>query len=386
MKMRRKILVMTLAALLVSPVVGSAQDAAYITPSKARELRKEEDKKRAELEKVRAAQRAQRDAEDKQREEERLRAQEEYENNVSDWYNRRPSELSSEEMERNLDRLDGSRGDARKGQGGKYSQRIRRFSSDNDNVVVLRDVDRVYILDDMQYDYWSDSYYGRDWDRGVNISINVGPYWGWDRWSYYRPWYRHFYSWSYPWYDPWYDPWYYPSAWRWHRPHHHWGWGWTYSPWYGGHYGYNHGYWHGYYDGYWGGNWGGGSPNYNANRRTYSTYGRSAGGYYDRSPQSSEYGRALGQGIQTRNANTRSNGYYDRGSTTRSTNNNNRTTTNSSRRWDRGQSSNTNRSRSWTSPSTTRSNSGGSYSAPSRSNSGGGGSNSRSSGSSRRTR
>lgn len=384
MKLMKSIMALALVGFLSSPLVALAQDAAYITPSRAQEIREKEAVKRAEAEKRRAERRARAEAE-------RKRAEAEYRDNVSDWYNRRDMGLSEDEMERNLKKLDGDKYQSdRRSRGGKYSQRLRRFSDDRD-VIVLENVDRVFIVDDFSYDPWSHSYYGRDWDRGVNIAINVEPSWGWNGWGY-SPWsWGRYDTWNYSWHYPWYDPWYrYTPSWYWHRPwHHHYGWGWTYSPWRS----YDYGYWDGYHDARWydrGYYYGSGRTAYNRSRRTYSSYGRSAGGYYDRTSQSSEYGRALGHGVQMRGNSTRAGGYYDRnGTVSRSYDGySNRSGSTNSRLWDRGQSTTT-RGSTWNrggSSSTTRSS--GSYSNPSRSSGGssGGGSSSRSTGSSRRVR
>lgn len=314
-----------LAAMLLGGV-ATAQDNAYLTPSKAKELRQKEEQARNQRIAQRKAQREQQKAEY-----ERLQTEQEQ---VSDWYNRRDMKVTIEQMEDNLDQLDGTVD--RRPRGGKYSQRMRRFG-DNSNTIVLNNVDRVYILDDMDYDPWTNSYYGRDWRSGVNIHINTYPYYG-SSWRYGR-WYD---PWSYGrWYDPWYyyggwyDPWYYGGVYdpwyrsRWRDPWYYGGgWGYTYG-W--GAPSYSHGYWHGYYDG---SHYGSGYTR----TRTYNPYGRTSGRYVQRNH--STYGSDLGRtdravrtrattGTQVYNRNTNGGRYNNSGTQT-----NSGTRTNS--RWNQG--------------------------------------------------
>lgn len=274
MKAFRTIYASALAALLLSGA-AIAQDNAYLTPSKAKEFRQKEEQERIRRIEQRKAQREREKAEYA-----RLLSEQEQ---VSDWYNRRDMKVTIEQMEDNLDRLDGTT--ERRPRGGKYSQRMRRFG-ENANSIVLNNVDRVYILDDMDYDPWTNSYYGRDWGSGVNIHINTYPYYGYS-WRYgrwYDPWY-YYGGWYDPWYyggvyDPWYrsrwrDPWYYGGGWGY-------SYGWS-APSYD--YGYDYGYRHGYYDG---SHYGSGSTP----TRRYNPYGRTAGSYVQRN---SGYGNNLGR-------------------------------------------------------------------------------------------
>ena len=190
------------AALLLAAVsvgyVGQAQDDAYLTPSKARVARQQAKKAYARemaLERQRQARRDSiRDAQLKARDQ------------ATDWYNRRDMRVTVEDMERNLDNLDTPRN------GGKYAARMRRFNGEDDGRIVLDDVQKVYVMDDYEYDPWSRSYYGRGWDRNnsVYITINTDPWyagyrgygWGGAYSSYYYPWYGGAYGRGY--YDPWY--------------------------------------------------------------------------------------------------------------------------------------------------------------------------------------
>lgn len=220
------LLVALLAAFLGSSVaVAQYEDDAYLTPSQVKKLKEREEKEHLEYLKRKAEKR-------KKLEEERaarllqLKKEETYESDLIDYYNRRGKGwegISSEEMEANLDRLEGEK---RPRTNGKYSKRIKRFHSDN--TVVLRDAD-VYIVDDVRYNPWTDSYYGYDDYNNVSINISFG-YRPWRDWGYPYPYYR-YYGYYYPWYDSYWDFWGYPR-------HHYWGWG-------GPYYGYD--YWGGYY-------------------------------------------------------------------------------------------------------------------------------------------
>lgn len=137
---------------------------------------------------------------------------------------------------------------------GRYSDRLRRFHSDD---AVIINADKVYLVTDdglMHYEDYN-SYYGNG-----NIYVNVYTYE--DPWVYYYdswyPWYtyphRYYrnhrfyyggYRWRF-WYDPWYDPYWYGSYYGYYPGYYGWG-------------GYHNGYWDGYYDGYW---YGGGRRNY----------------------------------------------------------------------------------------------------------------------------
>lgn len=392
---------MLLLALGTITPVAMAQDDAYTTPARAKKLREKELKERAELrqrmaERLKEQQR--KEAEQRQREEREYQA---YQDKVDDWYNRRGSGLSSEEeMEANLDQLESRKyGDEQSyrshtsRKGGKYAQRLRRFSDLEDDVIILKgrnNGSRIYVLDQEYYDPWTSSYYGRDWDNGVNIIINNGPYWGlgWRSSMYYPP-YRWNWSlsWGYPWYDHWYEPWYYG--------------GWSWGGYYGSYYGYDPygywaggywggGYWGGYYDSYWRGyNHGRWDEGYSSSARIpYSRYGR-GGGYYGSTPRSSSgeayrtrsnahnqiYGRALGNSSVTdRGYYNRSGQYVDRsGNTSRNNSGNmryngNTTTRNggSNSRWNRSGNTyqrsenrtSTTRSGGYSSGSSTSSNSG----------------------------
>lgn len=410
-KIFRSILFLGLGLMIAAPEVAFAQDDAYMTPSRAKELREKLAKERAEADKKRAAERAKREQRKIEEQKAREKRSAQYAEDVDDWYNRRQMKVTVEEMERNLDELEGrptrerdrdsyrdyDDDDRRTYRGGKYSQRLRRFSDDSD-VIVLENVDRVYVLNDMDYNPWTNSYYGRDWHNGVNISINVGPYYPY----YSSRWWRPSYSWG-RWYDPWYydpwyyDPWYYDpwyrSSWHWgyHYPRYYgWGWGYT-SPWRGSYYS---GYWNGYHDAYYGSGYY--VPVYGT-RRTYSSHGRSAGTYYDRSAHNEIYGRALGNSARsvtysdTYNRSAMQRGNYDEAITrSNSTYNRSSTRNDNSGMWNRGRTydpgRSTNRS-STISTSPTRS-SGGSISSGggSTSRSSSGGSSGRSSGASRRGR
>lgn len=345
--------------------VGQAQDDAYLTPSKARVARQQAKKAYAREMAMERQRQAKRDS---------IRnAQLQAQDRATDWYNRRNMRVTVEDMERNLDNLDTPRN------GGKYAARMRRFNGEDDGRIVLDDVQKVYVMDDYEYDPWTQSYYGRGWDRNSNvyITINTDPWYagyrgyGWGgAYSYYYPWYggvygRGYYDpwyagrWSYPgWYDPWYDPWYTPwggyYGYTWSRPYY------RYYPYDYGYYG--GGYWGGYYDGWY-------SRDFS---RRYTPGARRTESYYDR--HAATYGRALGQGNVSRWSNggngvsyTRSNNsrYVNNGrrptiGTTRAnTHNNNRGYNSNNRttnRWNNG--SNNNRSYN-----TTRS----TYSTPSRS-------------------
>ena len=230
--------------------VGQAQDDAYLTPSKARVARQQAKKAYAREMAMERQRQAKRDS---------IRnAQLQAQDRATDWYNRRDMRVTVEDMERNLDNLDTPRN------GGKYAARMRRFNGEDDGRIVLDDVQKVYVMDDYEYDPWTQSYYGRGWDRNSNvyITINTDPWYagyrgyGWGgAYSYYYPWYggvygRGYYDpwyagrWSYRgWYDPWYDPWYTPwggyYGYTWSRPYY------RYYPYDYGYYG--GGYWGGYY-------------------------------------------------------------------------------------------------------------------------------------------
>lgn len=282
--LRWTILAGTMSALLMAGGVATAQDDAYMTPSKAKVIRQKQQKERSERIAKLEAQRQRQKAEY-----EKMQSEQE---KVSDWYNRRDMKVTIEEMEDNLDELEGTA--TRRAKGGKYSQRLRRFGNNSD-AIVLNNVDRVYIVDDLDYDPWTNSYYGRDWNSGVNININTYPYygprygaaWRYNRW--YDPWY--YGGWYDPWYyGGWYDPWYYS---RWYDPWYYGGrWGFSYT-WGYPSYGYSHGYWHGYHDGSY----------YAPTRqsRRYNSYGRASGRY--REGNYDNYGSRLGrteQAVQTR--------------------------------------------------------------------------------------
>lgn len=350
--------------------VGQAQDDAYLTPSKARVARQQAKKAYAREMAMERQRQAKRDS---------IRnAQLQAQDRATDWYNRRDMRVTVEDMERNLDNLDTPRN------GGKYAARMRRFNGEDDGRIVLDDVQKVYVMDDYEYDPWTQSYYGRGWDRNSNvyITINTDPWYagyrgyGWGgAYSYYYPWYggvygRGYYDpwyagrWSYPgWYDPWYDPWYTPwggyYGYTWSRPYY------RYYPYDYGYYGggYWGGYWGGYYDGWY-------SRDFSSR---YTPRARRTESYYDR--HAATYGRALGQGNVSRWSNggngvnyTRSNNsrYVNNGrrptiGTTRANIHNNRgynSTNRTTNRWNNG--SNNNRSYN-----TTRS----TYSTPSRSSS-----------------
>ena len=315
------IMVLLLAFGTTAPM-AMAQDDAYTTPARAKAIRQKEVRERAEqrkrmLEQIKEQQR--REAELRQRAEQEYQ---EYQAKVEDWYNRRgDGVLSEEEMKANYDRLQAKKygEEAYQPKGGKYAQRLRRFSDIGDDVIILKDRNggsKIYVIDQDYYDPWTSSYYARDWNSGVNIIINDGPYWGWGGSRYYRP-YRSgwAFSWGYPYYDRWYDPWYYGS----------WGWNSYYDPYF---YGYGPGgywrggYWGGYYDdSYWYGYNQGRWDNYysSSSRVPYSRYGRS-GGYYGATPRGDRYmpsrtrsnahsmiyGRALGNSPAT------DRGYYNR--------------------------------------------------------------------------
>lgn len=369
----RGLLLLFIASPMVS-IGASAQDDAYLTPSRAKELRKKEAAEKAALQKRMEEKRA---AEMARRE----KARAEYQEDVKDWYNRRDMKVTIEEMEENLDQLDGTT-NAQARKGGKYSNRIRRFDRPNEDRIVLQNVQQVYVLDDYDYyDPWTNSYYGRDWNSGVNIIINQGAPWRstWDYYGYGRwgaPYYYGYYSWYDPWSSYWYDPWYYGGSryyWGYRRP---WGgfyagWGGYYGGYYGGHYGgYANSYWNGYSDG-----------RYDGRRDRYystprSSYGRSTGRYYDRTSHNAIYGRALGNSSRT----VEGSGYYDRstrsfnGYDNANRNNSNRynnrgyNSNNRTSRWDRNAANrNSSYDRNSTYSAPTRSS--GSYSSPSRSTS-----------------
>lgn len=362
----RGLLMLFIASPMIS-IGANAQDDAYLTPSRAKELRKKEAAEQAALRKRMEEKRA---AEMARRE----KARAEYQEDVKDWYNRRDMKVTIEEMEQNLDQLDG-RTDARTAKGGKYSNRLRRFDRPNGDRIVLNNVSQVYMLDDYDYyDPWTNSYYGRDWDNGVNIIINQGSPWryGWD-YGYGRlgnPYYYGYYGYYTPWDSYWYDPWYYGGSryyWGFGRP-----WGGYYAGW-GGYYG---GYYDWYYGGYANSYWNGYSDGRSDSRRDRyyntprSSYGRSTGSYYDRASHNAIYGRALGNSSRTvegssyYDRSTRSFSNYENANRSYRSNGNNRTS-----RWDRNSTNrdtyNYDRSSSYSSPSR----SSGSYSSPSRSSS-----------------
>lgn len=285
MKALKWIIIVMMSLVSVNVFAQNDFDDAYLTPSQARKMREKKEAERLEALKKRQQILAEREAEEAK-----------YQNEVTDWYNRRGMKVTVEEMEDNLDRLDGASGTKRP-RGGEYSKRLRRFHKDDK--LVLTGVDKVYIVDDMEYDAWSDRYYGYDDHANVNIYVDASArprYYG--SWGYRSPYYydRYYYRNLYPWYDSWYDPWYY--GWD------GFGWGWSYygyyNPWrhryYGG-YGssYYNGYYDGYYDRYYGGYYGGYSHSYSVPRRNYSSYGRSAGSASYNS-YSRTYGESLGTG------------------------------------------------------------------------------------------
>ena len=283
MKTFRNILIPGSLALLMSVGTAMAQDGAYMTPSKAEQIRKEQ----AQAQKEREAKLAERRAQQQAEYDRILKEQDE----VSDWYNRRDMTVTVEEMQRNLERMDG-KDSLSANQGGKYSRLLREF---NGETVVLDNVDKVYVLNDMDYDPWTRSYYGYDNRSGVNITINTNPYgyygygrpyyggyygrpyyggyyggwydpWYYDAWTWRSPYfYRNWYPGSYyygGWYDPWYDPFYYGIGFG--AFSYGWGWGYPYRG-----YGYYGSYWNGYYDGA-----------YYANRNIrYNSNGRRSGRY-----------------------------------------------------------------------------------------------------------
>ena len=297
MRTIRQTWILGAAIALLGASAGFAQDGAYMTPSKAAEYRQEQ----AKAQKERAAKLAEQRAKQKAEYDRILKEQEE----VSDWYNRRDMTVTVEEMQKNLDKIDGKDSLAR---GGKYSSMLRRFNSD---AVVLDNVDKVYVLNDMDYDPWTESYYGRDYGSGVNIVINTNP------WGYYnRPYYGRYYG---GYYGGWYDPWYY-DAWAWRSPYFYpkyypgayygwydpwydpfyygigsgafgYGWGWGYP--YGG-YGYYGSYWNGYYDGAY---FAGRNIRYNSGGRASGRY-INGGNTYDNNvitrTRSADYGSRLG--------------------------------------------------------------------------------------------
>ena len=390
MKALKWIFIVAMSLVSVNVVAQNDFDDAYLTPSQARKMREKKEAERIEALKKRQQALAEREA-----------AEAKYQNEVTDWYNRRGMKVTVEEMEDNLERLDGTSG-SKQSKGGEYSKRLRRFHKDDK--LVLTGVDKVYIVDDMEYDAWSDTYYGYDDNANVNIYIDAGTrprYYG--SWGYrYSPYYydRYYYRHYYPWYDSWYDPWYY--GWDDFR----WGWGGYYgyyNPWryryYGG-YGssYYNGYYDGYYDRYYGGYYGGYYNSYPVTRRNYSSYGRSAGSA-SYNTHSRTYGESLGTGnVRSYGSggdvrgydgyNTRNNRSYDTGNSG-SYGNNSRgydTSTPSRSEWGRAYDTNTRSSsdyrRSNDSGSSYRSGSSGNNS----SSSGNSGSSGRSGGSSRRGR
>ena len=297
--------------------VGQAQDDAYLTPSKARVARQQAKKAYAREMAMERQRQAKRDS---------IRnAQLQAQDRATDWYNRRDMRVTVEDMERNLDNLDTPRN------GGKYAARMRRFNGEDDGRIVLDDVQKVYVMDDYEYDPWTQSYYGRGWDRNSNvyITVNTDPWhagyrgYGWGgAYSYYYPWYggvygRGYYDpwyagrWSYPgWYDPWYDPWYTPwggyYGYTWSRPYY------RYCPYDYGYYG--GGYWGGYYDGWY-------SRDFSSR---YTPRARRTESYYDR--HAATYGRALGQGNVSRWSNGGNGVNYTRSNNSRYVNNGRRPT------------------------------------------------------------
>lgn len=89
--------------LTASPLVpnAAAQDDGYITPSKAREMRAKAVQERKAAEKRLAEKRAAQEAEQR-------KAEQDYQDKMTDWYNRRDMKVTIEEMEQNLDEIDGS--------------------------------------------------------------------------------------------------------------------------------------------------------------------------------------------------------------------------------------------------------------------------------------
>lgn len=347
------------AALMLAAVsvgyVGQAQDDAYLTPSKARVARQQAKKAYAREMAMERQRQAKRDS---------IRnAQLQAQDRATDWYNRRDMRVTVEDMERNLDNLDTPRN------GGKYAARMRRFNGEDDGRIVLDDVQKVYVMDDYEYDPWTQSYYGRGWDRNRNvyITINTDPWYagyrgyGWGgAYSYYYPWYggvygRGYYDpwyagrWSYPgWYDPWYDPWYTPwggyYGYTWSRPYY------RYYPYDYGYYG--GGYWGGYYDGWY-------SRDFSSR---YTPRARRTESYYDR--HAATYGRALGQGNVSRWSNGGNGVSHTRSNNSRYVNNGRRPTIGTTR----ANTYNTGRPRNRTYSTYNNSNSTNSYS-PSRSTS-----------------
>lgn len=339
--------ILTAALSLAAVSVGSvaqAQDDAYLTPSKAQVERRQAKKAYARAMAEEKAEEARRDSIRAAR----LKAQDQ----ATDWYNRRGMKVTIEDMERNLDNLDGTSSR----NGGKYAARMRRFNGDDDGQIVLDGVEKVYIMDDYRYDPWSRSYYGRGWDRNqdVYITINTDPWysswrygWGWGGYypSYY-PWYGGwggYYGWGYydpwygyaGWYDPWYDPFWSGYTYSWGRPYY----GWGHRPY--RYYGYAGSYWSGYNDGWY-------SRDY---ARRYTPSARRTESYYDR--HAATYGRALGSGNVTRWSSserpsyTRSTGsrYVNTrqpviGTTRASGYNNNRSVNRTTNRWSTGSNNN----------------------------------------------
>lgn len=325
---------------------AQVMDDAYKTPAQIRKERAERQKEYKEY----IVRQAEQNKELKARyEAEQTQAQAFYDS-VTDWYNRKGMTVSIAQMESNLDKLENNRS-ATVLQGGEYTKRLRRFHSRDG--IVLTGVDKVYVLDDMRYDPWSDSYYGYDNYSRVNVSINYGypysPYgWGspysWGPYYGYYPWYN--YGWGY---GRWYDPWYYN---RWYGPY--WGVyaGW-YDPW--------------YYPTHWYG------PGIVVNnyypQRTYAPSARSMGSvgrlnsssYGNAVGRQDAYGRALGRHVNTRNTST---GW------SRTGNNVGRSNTPVHRSWD-GSVSRTERysSETYTRSSSSSSSSSGSYSRSSSSSS-----------------
>lgn len=355
----RSLIIGGIIALLGLGNVVYGQDGAYMTPTELAKFRKEKAQEKREEAKKQAEIRTRQEAEYK-----RLLQEQE---NVSDWYNRREMKVTIEEMEQNLEELDGdSQGKEVTKKGGRYSHLLRQFNGD---AVVLNNVDKVYVIYDMDYDPWSGTYYGRDNRSGVSITINSNP-WGY---GYYG---RPYYYGRVP-YGMWYDPWYYGQ----------WGWGGFYSPYWspwGGYHGWydpwydpyyvgfgwsgfhvgwhSHYYYGGYYDPYWDGFYDG-SYYAGRSRARYNSAGRSSGRYYTdmyyrdntrtvtRARNFDHYGRELGV---TRDAvRTRSNNHVWRGSDRYDYNS--RTATRTNTRWDNNQNYTPQRSSSQT------------YSQPSRS-------------------
>lgn len=249
--------------------IAHAQDDAYMTPADLQTAKEATIREQAKIEaKWRAARQARQEEYERQLKEDQL---------FIDYYNRReitheettPTEKISPELSPITTQ------DHYRKRGGTYANRLLRFGDHCDNSIIKRN-NQIYIIDNYEYNPWADSYYGRDWGKGVNIYIDSRPYnpyfayrsyWG-DNW--FDPIFDASY---FPYYDPWYTPHFsfsyrYPT--RWYYPHHY--------NWNGG---YNMGYWDGFHDSY----------SQQVSRRTNS-FGRTA---YSYSRSSDAYGKRLGR-------------------------------------------------------------------------------------------